>query len=400
MKADSESGRPLATASASGPDAVAVAVARLRAKWPGAFGAIVAICTVDHELARLMTLLRDTFGTETTLCGSTSSGGVFTEDGVVLGSSVGLMAFGTSDDTRFGAAVAEVRPGDSWRQKAVLVAEAAALAAERPGELPSLIVPFPTPGGEEDVLQGIHDVFGPSVLVNGGTAADGDLSGKWKVAAGDIVVGQGIAMLFVFGPDAPRVAYQSGYLASEHHAVVTRATNREIVELDHQPAADVYRRWTAGLLDPTVREGGAFIEATASIPLGRKAGSIGGHAVYSMTHPMALTQAGTVKLFTQVLEGQEVVLMTGTVSALVDRAGLVAQNAVAAQPTSGGLMVYCAGCSMVAHTRLEEVAHQAARAFSEQPLLGWFTFGEQGPRRADGRPEHANLMISAIAFPG
>ena len=400
MKADSNGGRPLATASASGPDAVEQAVARLRAKWPGPFGAIIAVCTSDHDLARLMALLRATFGTDPALCGSTSSGGVFTEEGIVMGSSVALLAFGASETTRFGAAVAEGGPGDAWRHKAVLVAEAAAQAADRPGELPSLVVPLLTPGGEEDVLQGIHDVFGPSVLVNGGTAADADNSGAWRVAAGDVVVSQGVAMLFVFGSEAPRVSFQSGYLASAHHAVVTRAKGREIIELDRQPAAQVYRRWTEGMLDPALHEGGAFMQATASIPLGRKAGSIGGHAVYSMTHPSALTPRGTVQLFTQILEGQEVVLMTGTVGALVDRAGFVAKSAVAAKPTSGGLMVYCAGCSMVAHSRLAEVAHQAADAFSRRPLLGWFTFGEQGPRRADGRPEHANLMISAVAFPG
>ena len=81
------------------------------------------------------------------------------------------------------------------------------------------------------------------------------------------------------------------------------------------------------------------------------------------------------------------------------RAGIVARDAVVRAPSTGGFVIYCAGCSLAVADRLPDIPPQVAHAFGRRPVLGWFTFGEQGPRLGDHVNQHANLMISAVSIP-
>jgi len=366
---------------------------------PGPPAGVLVVVTETIALADALAATRAALGPEVPVAGTTTSGGLFTEQGLFRGPVLGALCWMRDASVDLGAASGALADHDGPRALATAVAEAAGTAADRPGEVPDLVVMLSTPGQEEAMLEGIADAFGASVPVVGGSAADEALAGLWRVGAGDRVTDAGLALLTVYSDDLPRVAHQSGYLATAFQARVTRATGRRIHELDGAPAAEVYDRWTDGLLSACRADGRSVLAATTLFPLGRTVSRVAGQPIYALAHPASDVGDGAIDLFADAHEGQDVVLMHGSPEALVARAGRVARDAVAAEGTAGGLVIYCAGCSIAVGDRLPEVAPQVADAFGGRPVLGWFTFGEQGPRHGDHENQHANLMISAVAFP-
>ena len=87
----------------------------------------------------------------------------------------------------------------------------------------------------------------------------------------------------------------------------------------------------------------------------------GGLEQYQLSHPGVITERGGLRLFTDVNEGDEVVLMAG------DR-----------------------------HS-MPEVPRRISDTVPDVPFLGIFAFGEQGCMR-EGENHHGNLMISDVLF--
>ena len=196
----------------------------------------------------------------------------------------------------------------------------------------------------------------------------------------------------------PVSAHESGYLSTERKAVITSGSGRVIHTLDHRPATTVYNEWLVDTLGTNLTTG-SILDVTALTPLGRVTGEHAGHPVYSLAHPAHAHADGSLELFAEIEQGQEIILLCGTRDALIKRAGRTVASAVGGLPCSGALMTFCAGCSIAVSDRLPEVVQAVGQAVRSRPLLGWFTFGEQGPRLGGDRLEHANLMLAALAFP-
>ena len=184
---------------------------------------------------------------------------------------------------------------------------------------------------------------------------------------------------------------------------MTRASGRTVLELDGRPAADVYDAWSGGTLADLIDEAGASVFARTTLnPLGRAVGSIGGVAQFQLSHPERITAGRGLAFFSELSEGDEVVLMQGSIESLVSRAGRVARSAIAnARQTpnqvAGGLIVYCAGCMLTVADRMTDVVHSVSEGLHGRPFLGSFTYGEQG-RFLGGQNRHGNLTISALVF--
>jgi len=95
-------------------------------------------------------------------------------------------------------------------------------------------------------------------------------------------------------------------------------------------------------------------------------------------------------------------LMSGSPDSLASRAGRVLKDAVAMLPSpdrfSGGLLVYCGGCAMSLGDRMAMMTSSVEEAACGRPVIGAFTFGEQGV--LGDTSVHGNLMVSAVAFGG
>jgi len=333
--------------------------------------------------------------------GCTSCLGVMTEEGLHSEEGRALGLLGIRDEG--GAYGVGAAPMASDPRAAARTALAAALTdSGRPGELPDIVWLNAAPGREEEVLKGIGDMLGPNVPLVGGSAADNRVAGNWRLLTRGGVFTDAVVMSVMMPTLRLSSAFQSGYLPTSMSGIVTSASGRIVHAIAGRPAAAVYRDWTGGLLDGVATAGGNVLSLTTLAPLGRVVGKVGGVPLYTLSHPDALLPDGSLSLFSELAEGEEVVLMTGSRQSLVTRAGRVATAAVelggiAAGDIRGAVVVYCAGCLMTVQDRMADVVAELNTALQGAPFIGIFTFGEQGCL-LDGHASHGNLMISTLVF--
>lgn len=331
--------------------------------------------------------------------GATSCLGAMTDQGPTGG----IAAFAIEDaEGAYGTALEAF--GDDPFSAAKRATEHALSAANRLGETPDLVWVSATPGCEEAVLAGIEAVTGADTPIIGGSAADNSVAGDWFVfdATGRSAAGVVVSVLF---PSVPiSFAYQNGYSPTGLVGTITRAEGRTIHEIDGRPALEVYREWTGDAIAPMpegVREQ-AILSDSTFWPLGREITQLGEVPFYLLSHPAVAHDDGSLDLFANVAENDEITVMTGTKESLTSRAGRVASLARTAgrmerAPISGALMIYCGGCMLSIQDHLGDVVSGVNGALAGAPFLGAFTFGEQGSLiRAGNR--HGNLMISCIVF--
>lgn len=331
--------------------------------------------------------------------GASSCIGVMTAECGVHGHGDAIGAFAIWDAAgAYGTAM--VPFGDSARAAAAEATRVALARAGRAGEAPDLVWLTASPGEEEAILDGIKDVIGQRALIVGGSAADNDVAGGWSVFSSDGVAGAAVVVSVLF-PSAPvACAFESGYAPTDRRGIVTIAEGRHLIQIDGRPAAEVYSEWTEKrIVAPPSGSLSILSEATLS-PLGRKYTEIGGIPIHLLAHPAAAHADGTLALFADVGVGEELCLMEGSQTSLVQRAGRIARRSreqLGDIRIAGALVVYCGGCMLAIRGRMDEVAAGVAESLGGAPFLGVFSFGEQG-EMVDGRSAHGNLMISCTTF--
>ncbi|MEM6307714.1 MAG: FIST C-terminal domain-containing protein, partial [Pseudomonadota bacterium] len=259
-------------------------------------------------------------------------------------------------------------------------------------------------GGEEEALAGIEDIVGHDVPIIGGSAADNSVEGNWYVLDGASHSQSGVVVSVLFPSEPVSFAYQNGYAPTEKSGVITKTDGRQVLEIDDQPAMQVYSNWTGGAVaeTPMGDDPQPILSDSTMWPLGRPAGALNDVPFYLLAHPAVAHGSGAMDLFATVIPGEEITLMHGTQKGLVERAGrvasLVRQNSTnPATPPIGALMIYCGGCMLSVQDHLDDVVTGVNTALDGAPFLGAFTFGEQGPLIRGGN-RHGNLMISCIIF--
>lgn len=333
--------------------------------------------------------------------GATSCLGSMIETGTHIGPEPGLCILAVADaGGDYGTACGTL--GDAPRAAAAALVRQALADADRLGESPAMVWVSSAPGSEEAVIAGLQDVVGATTPIVGGSAADNAIEGLWQVMAGEAPVGNGLVVSVLFPSARIGAAFHSGYAPTERRGHITRCAGRRVFEIDGQPAADVYAAWTQGAVTRPASETVNILMSTTLWPLGRRMDNIGGADIYMLSHPETLAADGSMTLFTEVAEGEELVLMTGTADSLLERPALVSESAcrigeIDKGRLAGMILVFCAGCMLTVKDRLDEVRRSLNASLPGVPFIAAFTFGEQGPALAcDNR--HGNLMISAVTF--
>ncbi|MBT9546975.1 MAG: FIST C-terminal domain-containing protein [Candidatus Sericytochromatia bacterium] len=358
--------------------------------------------TVGYDINQLMPALLE-LPPEVQVLGCTSCQGVMSHAGFLSAPTGGLGLLGFSDpEGAIGVGLADLTQSacDTARQ----ALKQAILAADREGESPDLVFVSASPGIEEEIIQGIESLVGKNIPVIGGSAADNEVSGLWQIFSKSQVISEGVIIAVFYCSGKLLFAFHSGYDPSGEKAQITQAADRTLYQLDGKPAAEVYNHWTNGILDSVLaQQTGNILSQTTLFPLGRWVGQIGEIPYFQLSHPERVLAGGALRLFADMVEGEDVWLMRGTPESLIQRAGNVARAALETQEQldvhriRGALVIYCAGCMLTIQPRMEEVVLSLRQALGEVPFLGAFTFGEQGCFPG-GENRHGNLMISVLVF--
>ena len=275
---------------------------------------------------------------------------------------------------------------------------------------PNFIWINPPPGPEDEVLFGVKDgMGGKPIEVIGGSSADNDVSGKWKQWNSEVgVVSNGMAFVIARCSAQLKGLAFTGYSATPKTGTVTKTNGpRHIISIDNKPAGQLYDDWTSGHFkelwnDP---EDSNILGPSSVYPLGQVVGrDWDNEEVYRTLHPHLLVKSDrSMTAFSDVHEGQEICMMTGTKENIQTKISAVASNVLRSTgiPTSelrGALVVFCAGAMMyVEKDGMNAACGKLDAALGGINYLGIHTFGEQGPF-PDGTNKHGNLMFSALVF--
>ena len=393
----------IATAAAEGastPEAVADCLAQLLAQQMADPRYLMVQLDTRHDLLAVRTAVLARWP-QVRMHAATSCLGSMVETGTHIGPEPGVCMLAIADaDGDYGTACGPL--GDSPRASAAALVRAALASADRLGERPAMVWVSSAPGSEEAVIAGLQEVVGTATPIVGGSAADNAIEGRWQVMANGEPVGNGLVVSVWFPSSRMGAAFHSGYVPTGQRGRVTRCEGRRVFELDGQPAADVYATWAQGAVARPAQGSVNVLMASALWPLGRRMDTIGGADTYVLSHPETLAADGSMTLFTDVAQGDEFVLMSGTTDSLLERPALVTDAAcrmgeIDPSQVAGLILVFCAGCMLTVKERLDEVRTSLGATLPGVPFIAAFTFGEQGPvLTCDNR--HGNLMISAVVL--
>jgi hypothetical protein len=347
----------------------------------------------DAPLAEMMGLVRKTYPS-VPVFGATSYKGVFTPNGFERGAA--FLAGEANDETAMAVSL--------WETGAALAADRARRACQdierELGRRPDMLLLHATPGFEERLLEGIASVFGGDLPVYGGSAADDEIAGRWRVFANGIVHKEGFVLAGIAAPSPPSGGFLGGYIPTQHTGTVTRVEGRVIQEIDGRPAAVVYNEWTGGLIEEEI-DGGNVLFKTNLRPIGRSIGMSMAMPSRLLSHPHEVVAPDqSLAFFTEFAVGDQLTLMMSTRDPLVTRVRRAAQRARGSRVRKhrAGLLVYCGGCLGILLDQASRISAEFRSELGDAPFIGIATFGEQGSFFDKGASRHGNLMCSALLF--
>jgi len=210
--------------------------------------------TVAYDVEKIYSAMKEELG-DIPFQGGTSCAAVMTSSGYISedNRALGAVAF-FDDDSDFG--VGSQDKGGDPKAAAKKALEEAIDNADRSGELPSAVWLVASPGGEEVIIEGLKEELGNDFPLIGGSSADNTIEGHWKQFSSTGITNDSVTLVAIFDDtNVLTTAFSSGYDPSENIGTVTKAGDRVILEIDNQPAAEVYNKWANGAIDEQMKGG-------------------------------------------------------------------------------------------------------------------------------------------------
>lgn len=337
--------------------------------------------------------------TNTPVIGCTSSGAIMVPTGIIT-SDNGFSGMLMLDDENLKVGVACHEAGKDARAIGRKVAIQAVQDAKST-RAPAYFYMVASPRQEEEYLMGIQDVIG-RVPMFGGSAADDNVEGKWKIICNDKVFTDGVAVAFFYTDTEIVTSFTGAYRETNNVGLITEVENdRTLVSIDGVSALKKYASWIG--TTPQSLQGKNLLEASITKPLGVK-DSLGNLTV--VRHPMFGNDMGTktttddtITLGNKVVTKTAIIQLEATIDELISSTGATLKDAkkqLYASPAAY-VLIHCGGRKLGIGNRLEEVHQQLVKEAKGVPFIMAFTFGEYG------YDEHSanicgGLMLSFTAF--
>ncbi len=333
--------------------------------------------------------------------GGTSFTGVITPDGFLGGDrdAVAVMTM-TTQYVDFGVGYAELGqdPEAAGRAAVEMAVKTARKQADIPAEVPDIVLMAASPGNEEAVMRGIMQVIGEDVPIIGGSVADNTVEGNWHVFAGQRAMSAGVVVTALFTHLPLGYSYASGYRPTNKKAIITKAAGRTVYELNGKKAIDVYADWIGQ--SPKDLAGMAILGASILKPVGVYNRENKFHLV---KHPGVAQDDGSIFLFAEVKEGDELVLMEASVDDLINEVpeairAAMEMRQLEEEDIAALFLVHCGGRRGAIGDRIGEVVETINKTLNYSvPFVSYLTFGEQGCLPS-GQNVHGDLLLSALVI--
>ena len=337
--------------------------------------------------------------TDTPIIGCTSSGGIIVPEGYIS-SPNGFSGVLSLNDPDMVVGIASHEAGKDPRAIGRKVAIEAVENAKTT-RAPAYFYMVASPKEEEEYLMGIQDVIG-RVPMFGGSAADDDVLGNWKIICNDKVFTDGVAVAFFYTDNEIVTTFTGEYKETDNMGIITEVKNeRTIVSIDGVSSLKKYAHWINE--SPSNLLGKNLLVSSITKPLGIK-DPLGNLTV--IRHPMfgddmgtKTTSDDTITLGNKVVNGTAIIQLEANQNDLIDATGNTLRNVKKKMYTDPAayILIHCGGRKMGIGDRITEVHQQLLKESKGVPFITVFTFGEYG------YDEHSantcgGLMLSFTAF--
>ena len=318
--------------------------------------------------------------TNAPIIGCTSSNGIIVPNGVI-NSENGYAGILSLSDQALTVGVACHEAGRDARAIGRKVAIEAVENAKTT-RAPAYFYMIASPKEEENYLMGIQDVIG-RVPMFGGSAADDNLEGKWKIICNDKVFTDGVAVAFFYTDNEIETIFTGAYKETDNMGLITEVKGeRTLVSIDNVSALKKYAHWTN--VSPLSLKGRNLLTASITKPLGIK-DPLGNITV--IRHPMfgddmgtRTTSDDTITLGNKVVKGTAIIQLESTINDLIHSTGNTLKELrkkIYSEPAAY-ILIHCGGRRIGIGDRIEEVYKSILKEAKGVPFIMPFTFGEYG----------------------
>ena len=326
------------------------------------------------------------------IIGCTSNGGILVPDGYITSNNgfAGILAIGDPDTAVGVAGSAKMLTARETGRKVAID------AMNKVGTTfsPSYFFMIANPGEEEEYAKGIQDVIG-DVPMFGGSCADDDLTGKWKIFTNDGIFSEGVAVAFFYTNKKIMNEYTGKYHETVNSGVITKIEGRRTLkEIEGIPAMKKYAEWTGFKTRELM--GDKILTASILKPMGVKTPT---GNVTLIRHPMAGNADYSINLGNDLSVNTAVIQMQASLDELIEAPKLTLRKLKDKLPSEPAayLFIHCGGRKIAIGDRINEVAKLVKEEAGDVPYIMPFTFGEYG--RAEHEANNmGGLMLSETAF--
>jgi hypothetical protein len=301
-------------------------------------------------------------------------------------------------DARFGVGLGGPVSGDARDAGRTAAAEAlAALGALKPGYGRTLIVlPDALTGNAAEVIRGAADEAGAGLVWAGGGAGDNLRFVRTAQFAHGTAHSDHVVIVAIDADRALAAGVRHGWRPYGPPTQVTRAEGATAIELQYEPAFEVYRRTAASRGDTVTRDRFAAFAMTHPLGFPKANGE------YVIRDPLAVDDNGGLRCVAEVPDGCLVRVMEG------DREDLIVAGRAAATEARDGIGGALGGALVfdcVSHYLMlgegmgEELSAIKGGLGQAVPILGCLTFGEVGAL-GPSAPQFHNKTAVILALPG
>lgn len=314
------------------------------------------------------------------IIGSTSNEAIIVEEGIITSENgfAGMLAL---EDKNMVVGVAAHEAGKDPRAIGRKVAIEAVENAKTT-RAPAYFYMVASPKEEEEYLMGIQDVIG-RVPMFGGSAADDNVKGNWKIICNDQILTDGVAVAFFYTDNEIITSFTGDYRETNNIGIITEVKDeRTLVSIDGISALRKYATWINK--SPASLVGKKLLEISASKPLGIK-DPLGNLTI--IRHPMIGNDMGTktttddtITLGNKVVPKTAIIQLEATTDELIDASANTLRDLRRQLYTTPAayILIHSGNRKKVIGERLEEVHKILVKETKEVPFIMPFTFGEYG----------------------
>lgn len=327
---------------------------------------------------------------EMKIIGCTSSCAIMTPDGIISNED-GFAGMMVLEDNELKVGIASSQRGLDPRATGRKIAKEAMEDAGKTHP-PVAFAMFASPKEEEEYLKGIQDVVGELPMF-GGSAADNDVVGEWKIMCGNNSFDEGCAVALFYTTKDIKNVFTNSYKETDNIGIITAIDdNRRIMEIDNVPALKKYAEWTGFNADELM--GQSLLNA--SIPMTIGTSTLHGETILPR-HPQignpdySLTVGANMSVNTAVmlLQTDEDGLIGGAVENIME----LKTNFKPA----GLLLIHSSARKTFIGDRIDEDYVAIKNAVGDLPFIVAFTSSEYGQVDHSGACI-ANLSLSFTGF--